>query len=160
MSHKFPRGGQPANQPNGKPRPPAATSSLSSRRGWETSSKKATAFFPDDVLDNINVLTEITTSSKMSFGFGIGDFIATAQLARKLYRDIYVVATNAPEELQRLQNEISNLALSIELLVEELRNGQSTLASFLVEQNRQKMLDKLLKESNATLTELEAFSQQ
>ena len=94
----------------------------------------------------------------MSFGFGVGDFIATAQLARKLYRDVYLVAAGAPGELQRLQNEIGNLALSIDLLVEELKQPQSTLASYLVEQNRQRMLDKLLKESNATLKELEAFS--
>ena len=95
----------------------------------------------------------------MSVGFGIGDFIATAQLAHRLYNGLYLVARGAPEELQLLNNEIGNLALSIDLLVEELKNDHSTLTKYLVEQNRRNMMNDVLKQSNATLKDLELFSQ-
>ena len=93
----------------------------------------------------------------MSFGFAIGDFIATAQLAHRLYNKFYLVARGAPEELQLLNTEIGNLALSVDLLIEELKNDDSTLMQ--AGDSRRKMVVEVLKESNSTLKDLELFSQ-
>lgn len=62
----------------------------------------------------------------MSFGFSVGDCIAVSSLAHQLYKDIYLVARGAPEELQLLKSEIGTLPLSIQLLIEELNDENST----------------------------------
>ena len=38
----------------------------------------------------------------MPFGLGIGDFIATGELAERLYKEIIQVARQAPEEVKDL----------------------------------------------------------
>jgi hypothetical protein len=63
----------------------------------------------------------------MSFGFSVGDFIAVASLAHQLYNDVYLVARGAPDELQLLNSEIGVLALSIDLLIQEIKDKDSTL---------------------------------
>lgn len=76
-----------------------------------------------------------TTNSKltlskpatMSFGFGVGDFLAVSELAWNLYRYCYVVARGAPQEFQLLLQEITSLSQSIQLLQEEAKDPNSTL---------------------------------
>ncbi len=63
----------------------------------------------------------------MSFGFAIGDFIATGELAHGLWREIYMVARAAPEELKSLSAELSVFSQSIDLLVEQAGNPESIL---------------------------------
>ena len=43
----------------------------------------------------------------MSFGFSVGDFIAAGLLAERLYKEIYLVARHASQELQQVQNEVA-----------------------------------------------------
>jgi hypothetical protein len=62
----------------------------------------------------------------MSFGFGIGDFIALQRLAEHLYKDIY--ARHEAKELLALQNELATLSMSVNLLIEEVQDPGSTLA--------------------------------
>lgn len=63
----------------------------------------------------------------MSFGFGIGDFIAVGELCWKLYSQVYKVSRDAPEELRGLNQELGNLHNTIQLLVEELKDEDSVL---------------------------------
>ncbi|KAL6700962.1 hypothetical protein J3F84DRAFT_344450 [Trichoderma pleuroticola] len=63
----------------------------------------------------------------MSFGFGIGDFIAVGELCWKLYSQVYKVSRDAPEELRGLNQELGNLHNTIQLLVEELNDEDSVL---------------------------------
>lgn len=63
----------------------------------------------------------------MSFGFGVGDFLAAAELAWNLYRYCYVVARGAPQEFLLLVQEIASLSQSIQLLQEEAKDPNSTL---------------------------------
>ncbi|OPB37362.1 hypothetical protein A0O28_0042740 [Trichoderma guizhouense] len=63
----------------------------------------------------------------MSFGFGIGDFIAVGELCWKLYSQVYKVSRDAPEELRGLNQELGNLHNTIQLLVEELKDEESVL---------------------------------
>ena len=63
----------------------------------------------------------------MSFGFAVGDFIAVGQLAQSLYKDVYLVARGAPEEVRLLMSEIAILSHSIDLLIEEVKSPTSTL---------------------------------
>ena len=94
----------------------------------------------------------------MSFGFGVGDFIATAKLAHSLYYDLLQVARGAPEELLLLKREIGSFSLSIDLLIDGLKDDQSILSKYLVEENRRNMVCDVLRLSNATLKDLELFS--
>ncbi|UKZ72884.1 hypothetical protein TrVFT333_000521 [Trichoderma virens FT-333] len=63
----------------------------------------------------------------MSFGFGIGDFIAVGELCWKLYSQVYKVSRDAPEELRGLNQELGNLHNTIQLLIEELKDEDSVL---------------------------------
>ncbi|KAJ4863861.1 hypothetical protein T069G_00391 [Trichoderma breve] len=63
----------------------------------------------------------------MSFGLGIGDFIAVGEICWKLYSQVYKVSRDAPEELRGLNQELGNLHNTIQLLVEELRDEDSVL---------------------------------
>jgi hypothetical protein len=92
----------------------------------------------------------------MSFGFSIGDFIAVSSLAHRLFKDIYLVARDAPEELQQLNSEISVLLLSIDMLIQEVKDENSTLVR--AGENKMRMANLLMKQSNATLKDLEAFA--
>ncbi|KAK1255412.1 hypothetical protein MKX08_009407 [Trichoderma sp. CBMAI-0020] len=63
----------------------------------------------------------------MSFGFGIGDFIAVGELCWKLYSQVYKVSRDAPEELRGLNQELGNFHNTIRLLIEELKDRDSVL---------------------------------
>jgi hypothetical protein len=69
----------------------------------------------------------VQTSRKMSFGIGVGDFIAVGQLAQSLYQDIYKVARQAPEEVQILGKELAIFSQSLSLLSDELQDDESIL---------------------------------
>jgi hypothetical protein len=56
-----------------------------------------------------------------------------------------------------LKNETGVLALAIDLLVEEIKDENSTLMR--ARESRTHMLNVVMKETNATLKDLEAFSQ-
>ncbi|KAI9799996.1 MAG: hypothetical protein M1833_003525 [Piccolia ochrophora] len=45
----------------------------------------------------------------MAFSFGIGDVIGATKLAWHLYHDLYLVASEAPEEFRQLVNELASL---------------------------------------------------
>lgn len=64
----------------------------------------------------------------MSFGFGVGDFIAVGELSWKLYRSVYQVARDAPPEIKSLHQELSNLSNIIKALHEDALQEDSTLA--------------------------------
>ncbi|KAF5653490.1 hypothetical protein F25303_2197 [Fusarium sp. NRRL 25303] len=60
----------------------------------------------------------------MSFGFGIGDFIAVGELCWKIYTRLYKVSRDAPEELRALTQELGNLSNTVNLLNEEVRDQE------------------------------------
>lgn len=60
----------------------------------------------------------------MSFGFGVGDFIAVGELCWKIYTRVYKVSRDAPEELRALIQELGNLSNTVNLLNEELRDQE------------------------------------
>jgi hypothetical protein len=80
----------------------------------------------------------------MSFGFSIGDFIEVAKLARLLYRDVYLVARGAPEELQSLVTELATLSQSIDFLIDEVKDPDSILVR--AGDTRCKTVDDMMKE--------------
>ncbi|KAE9369869.1 hypothetical protein N431DRAFT_345022 [Stipitochalara longipes BDJ] len=92
----------------------------------------------------------------MSFGFGIGDFIAVSQLAHRLYKDVFLVARDAPKELQTLMCEIALLSQSIDLLIEEVKNPNSILVR--AGEVRVDMVNRVMMQANATLKDLEKFA--
>ncbi|KAG4291318.1 hypothetical protein FPRO06_03204 [Fusarium proliferatum] len=63
----------------------------------------------------------------MSFGFGVGDFIAVGELSWKIYTRVYKVSRDAPEELRALIQELGNLSNTVNLLNEELRDQEEWL---------------------------------
>jgi hypothetical protein len=89
----------------------------------------------------------------MSFGFSVGDFFGTAQLAYNLYKYCYKVARDAPPEFKLLVAELGTMRMSIDLLVEESENPESTLMRG--GENRVRMLKELLGRVNGTLKELQ-----
>lgn len=60
----------------------------------------------------------------MSFGFGVGDFIAVGELCWKTYSRVYKVSRDAPEELRALIQELGNLSNTVDLLNEEVRDRE------------------------------------
>ena|ERR1700722_3700479 len=92
----------------------------------------------------------------MSFGFSVGDCIAVSSLAHQLYKDIYLVARGAPEELQLLKSEIGTLSLSIQLLIEELNDENSTLGQ--AGETKTRMAKLVMERAKATLKDLKAFA--
>ncbi|KAF4959544.1 hypothetical protein FGADI_1611 [Fusarium gaditjirri] len=60
----------------------------------------------------------------MSFGFGVGDFIAVGELCWKIYSRVYKVSRDAPEELRALIQELGNLSNTVNLLNEEMRDRE------------------------------------
>ncbi|KAH0603574.1 uncharacterized protein H6S33_007896 [Morchella sextelata] len=89
----------------------------------------------------------------MSFGFGVGDFLAVSQLAWNLYRYCYVVARGAPQEFQLLLQEITTLSQSIKLLELEAQDPNSTLARS--GEDRILMVKEMMSRVEVTLKELE-----
>jgi len=92
----------------------------------------------------------------MSFGFGIGDFIAIGQLAHSLYKDVYLIARGAPEEIRVLMGEIAILSQSIDLLIQELENPDSILIR--AGETRVTMVNQVMMQAKGTLHELESFA--
>ncbi|KAF5590854.1 hypothetical protein FPANT_5885 [Fusarium pseudoanthophilum] len=60
----------------------------------------------------------------MSFGFGVGDFIAVGELCWKIYTRVYKVSRDAPEELRALIQELGNLSNTVNLLNEEVQDQE------------------------------------
>ncbi|KAL0634113.1 hypothetical protein Q9L58_006992 [Maublancomyces gigas] len=92
----------------------------------------------------------------MSFGFGVGDFIAVAELAWKLYHYCYVVSRGAPQEFRLLLQEITALSQSIQLLQLEAKNPTSTLMSS--GEDRIRMVGEIMIRVEETLRELEKYA--
>jgi hypothetical protein len=92
----------------------------------------------------------------MSFGFAIGDFIAVAELAHKLWHDVYMVARTAPEEVRSLSSELSVLSQSIRLLVDHASNPESILVQ--AGQDRVQLVNTMIAGAKETLLRLEAFA--
>ena len=89
----------------------------------------------------------------MSFGFSVGDFVGTAQLAFNLYRYCYKVARDAPQEFQLLVSELATIHASIELLAAEAKDPESTLMSG--GEERVELVGKLLERIRGTLKALQ-----
>ena len=92
----------------------------------------------------------------MSFGFAIGDFIAAAELARRLWTEVCMAARAAPEELKSLSAELSVLSQSIGLLVEQAGNSESILVR--AGEDRVLLVNTMVSAANETLLKLEAFA--
>lgn len=92
----------------------------------------------------------------MSFGFGVGDFLAVSELAWNLYRYCYVVAKGAPEDFRMLLQEITALSQSIRLLEEEAKNPESTLMRS--GDARIRMVREMIARVEITLKELDKFA--
>lgn len=45
----------------------------------------------------------------MSFGIGVGDFIAVGTLAWKVYKNVYKAAKDAPESFQKVHHDVLSL---------------------------------------------------
>jgi len=89
----------------------------------------------------------------MSFGIGVGDFIAAGQLAQSLYHDVYKVARHAPEEVQILGKELAIFSQSIALLNEEFQDDESILKQ--AGEDRMALTNNILRDAEATLHALE-----
>lgn len=96
------------------------------------------------------------TSPIMSFGFGVGDFVAVAQLSWNLYRYCYLVARGAPSDFQLLVQEISTLSQSIKLLEEEAKDPNSILTR--AGDDRVRMVKEMMRRVEVTLNELEKYA--
>jgi hypothetical protein len=92
----------------------------------------------------------------MSFGFSVGDFMATGQLAWRLYRDYYRVARVAPTELGLLRGEIGTLSNAIQILQEEVDNEESILRRS--GEDRIRMVNEMMGRVADTLKELDKVS--
>ncbi|KAF8247938.1 hypothetical protein K440DRAFT_284300 [Wilcoxina mikolae CBS 423.85] len=92
----------------------------------------------------------------MSFGFSVGDFVTTGQLAWQLYRDYYRVARFAPQEIELLRLEISTLHSAIQLLKEEIEDEESILRRS--GDDRVRMVNEMMGRVAETLRELERVS--
>ena len=93
----------------------------------------------------------------MSFGFSVGDFVGTAQLAYNLYKYCYKVARDAPQEFKLLVNELGTIKMSIELLADEAQNPESTLASG--GEVRVRLVKELLERIEGTLNALQKHAE-
>ncbi|TGZ80603.1 hypothetical protein EX30DRAFT_349426 [Ascodesmis nigricans] len=51
----------------------------------------------------------------MSFGFGVGDFIAVGKLALVVYQELVVISRGAPEEFKLLMNELTTLHMMMDM---------------------------------------------
>lgn len=92
----------------------------------------------------------------MSFGFGVGDFLVTIELALKIYEKYYKVARGAPKEFQCLIQEIGILHHSLDLLRKEANNKESILVR--AGDERMKMAEKVVRQVDITLQKLEKHS--
>ena len=93
----------------------------------------------------------------MSFGFSVGDFVGTAQLAFNLYRYCYKVARDAPQEFKLLVTELGTIKTSIELLATEAQDPESTLGSG--GEERVRLVGELLERIQGTLKALQKHAE-
>ena len=93
----------------------------------------------------------------MSFGFSVGDFIGTAQLAYNLYKYCYRVSRDAPQEFKLLVTELGTLKASIEFLADEAKDPESTLARGGKE--RARLVKELLERIQGTLKALQKHAE-
>ena len=92
----------------------------------------------------------------MSFGFGVGDFLAVGELAWKLYHDCFLIAKGAPQEFKLLVDELKTLHMTMCPFSEELKDPESILVRS--GEDRKKMLQEMLGTIQQTLNGLdEAF---
>jgi hypothetical protein len=89
----------------------------------------------------------------MSFGFSVGDFVGTAQLAFNLYKYCYKVARDAPPEFKLLVTELATMHMSIELLAGEAKDPESTLMCG--GEDRVRMMHEMLGRVKVTLGQLQ-----
>ncbi|KAI5807601.1 hypothetical protein DFH27DRAFT_327215 [Peziza echinospora] len=92
----------------------------------------------------------------MSFGFGVGDFIAISQLTFKLYHQCYLVARGAPQEFQLLVGELNNFQSSLKILEVEVNDPNSILVRS--GEDRVRMMQEMIKRVEATLLQLQEFA--
>jgi hypothetical protein len=92
----------------------------------------------------------------MSFGFSIGDFIAVAELAERLYKDIYLVARHASQEVLQLQSEVATMSMSMRLLLAEIQDKNSVLAQG--GEERINAVNSVLMSTMGVLNDLDRFS--
>lgn len=111
------------------------------------------------LVPSITIIVRLSNipSAAMSFGFGVGDFIAVTELAWNLYRYCYVVSRGAPQEFQLLLQEITTLSQSIQLLQEAAKDPNSILARS--GEARIVMIKELISRVVATLQELRKHAQ-
>jgi hypothetical protein len=89
----------------------------------------------------------------MSFGFGVGDFLAVGELAKSLYEDIYKVARDAPKDVEVLSKDLSVLRSSIDLLVSDSQDPDSILIK--AGQDRVNQTNEVMRQTNQTLQGLD-----
>ncbi|KAI5807718.1 hypothetical protein DFH27DRAFT_331619 [Peziza echinospora] len=89
----------------------------------------------------------------MSFGFGVGDFLAIGQLSWKLYTQCFLIAKGAPQEFTLLTNELKSLHALMLLFAEEFKDENSPLLRSGDEQ-RKDMIGQMLENLKDTLSGL------
>ncbi|KAF5724525.1 oxidoreductase like [Fusarium mundagurra] len=92
----------------------------------------------------------------MSFGFGVGDFIAVGELCWKIYSRVYKVSRDAPEELRALIQELGNLSNTMNLLNEELRDQEEWIKR--AGERRLEYTCKVMGQVNATLQKMDRLA--
>lgn len=92
----------------------------------------------------------------MSFGFGVGDFIAAGELAFRVYQNIYLVAKNAPDAITKLRDELASLVGAIKILQAEVEAPNSVINN--AGDGRKAMVKDAMKKILSTLQELEQLS--
>lgn len=79
----------------------------------------------------------------MSFGFGVGDFLAAANLAWTLYHDCILVARGAPQEFRMLVEELKTLHMMMKSLDIEFKDPDSVLVR--AGEDRHRMIGEMLR---------------
>ncbi|RPB09784.1 hypothetical protein P167DRAFT_547736 [Morchella conica CCBAS932] len=92
----------------------------------------------------------------MSFGFSVGDFAGTLQLAWTLYTKCYKIAKGAPKDFKCLRDEINTLHSSIKLLQHDALDKESVLVR--AGADRVEMVKRVMRQVDVTLKELEKHS--
>jgi hypothetical protein len=88
----------------------------------------------------------------MTFGFGVGDFVAVGDLAFRLYNDVFLVARHAPEEIKAMYRELALLQTSQQILINQAKDPSSALCK--AGQDRVDMVNNLIAvEFKSTLTQ-------
>jgi hypothetical protein len=93
----------------------------------------------------------------MSFGFGIGDFIAAGELAFKVYQNVYLVAKNAPDAITKLRDELAILVGAMNILQRAIQTPSSIINN--AGPPRKQMAEELVRKILNTLQELEKMSE-